>query len=430
MSVHPAPPVPVANGRRRCRQRPIAAGSPRPSELLRLFFLTGLGFIAASALVGIADAAAGTDWLHWLALHLLLLGGISQLVLGAGQFFVCAFLATDPPPRQLIVAQLATWNVGTVLVAVGVPTGVSVLVEAGGGLIAAGLILFAVALRWMERHSLQHAPWALRWYQASAACLGLGALIGVLMARGTSWSRGDLLGAHLALNLAGWLGTAIIGTLHTFFPSLTQTQLRFPRLQRPTYILWLLGVIALAIGAAFTSRAGLAAGWTELLTAAALLCANLLASLRIAPRPLVLPARLLALAQTFLLVGLAIALAATMRAGVNGPFTGTWRQVLAVLLLAGWLGLTVTGALLHLLAILARIRRFTLAMPRPQPTLDRLITTGAASAVILLALSKTAAMTPLRLPSSVLTLTVLALLSMRLIGLAARALGPQRAAGS
>jgi len=33
----------------------------------------------------------------------------------------------------------------------------------------------------------------------------------------------------------------------------------------------------------------------------------------------------------------AIALAATMRAGVNGPFTGTWRQVLAVLLLAGWI---------------------------------------------------------------------------------------------
>lgn len=358
-----------------------------------------------------------------------MLGGISQLVLGAGQFFVCAFLATDPPPRQLIAAQLATWNVGTVLVAVGVPTGVSVLVEAGGGLIAAGLVLFAVALRWMERHSLQHAPWALRWYQASAACLGLGALIGVLMARGTSWSHGDLLGAHLALNLAGWLGTAIIGTLHTFFPSLTQTQLRFPRLQRPTYILWLLGVIELAIGAAFTSGAVLAAGWTELLTAAALLCANLLASLRIAPRPLVLPARLLALAQTFLLAGLAIALAATMRAGVNGPFTGTWRQVLAVLLVAGWIGLTVTGALLHLLTILARIRRFTLAMPRPQPTLDRLITTGAASAVILLALSKTAAMTLLRLPSSVLTLTVVALLSMRLIGLAARALGPQRTAG-
>jgi hypothetical protein len=82
------------------------------------------------------------------------------------------------------------------------------------------------------------------------------ALTGV--ARG---SHGNLLGAHLTLNLAGGLGTAIIGSLHTFFPSLTQTQLRFPRLQRPTYVFWLLGVCELAVGAAFSGRAVLAVGW-------------------------------------------------------------------------------------------------------------------------------------------------------------------------
>jgi len=90
------------------------------------------------------------------------------------------------------------------------------------------------------------------------------------MARGTPWSHGDLLGAHLAFNLAGWFGTAIIGTLHTSFPSLTETQLRYPRLQRSTYILWLLGVVELAVGAAFTrgrperdvpAVARLPAGW-------------------------------------------------------------------------------------------------------------------------------------------------------------------------
>ncbi len=142
-------------------------------------------------------------------------------MLGAGQFFVCAFLATDPPPRRLIWAQLAAWNVGTMLVAVGVPTATSGLVDGGGALIAAGLVLFAAALRGMQRRSLQRAPWALRWYQASAVCLGVGALAGVLMARDTPWPYGSLLGAHLALNLGGWFGTAIIGTLHTFFPSLT-----------------------------------------------------------------------------------------------------------------------------------------------------------------------------------------------------------------
>jgi hypothetical protein len=191
--------------------------------------------LLASALAALAYVITGRDWLHWLALHLALLGGVSQLVLGAGQFFVCAFLATDPPPRRLIAGQLVAWNAGTLLVAVGVPTASSPLTDTGGALIAVGLVLFAAALRGMQRRSLQRARWAVRWYQACAACLGVGALIGILLARGTPWQAGSMLGAHLALNLVGWLGMAIVGTLHTFFPSLTQTRLRFPVLQGPTF---------------------------------------------------------------------------------------------------------------------------------------------------------------------------------------------------
>ena len=52
-------------------------------------------------------------------------------------------------------------------------------------------------------------------------------------ARGVSWSHGDLLGAHLALTLAGWLGIAIIGPLHTFFRSLTQHSFAIPASSRP-----------------------------------------------------------------------------------------------------------------------------------------------------------------------------------------------------
>ena len=87
-----------------------------------------------------------------------------------------------------------------------------------------------------------------------------------------------------------WLGTAILGTLHTFFPSLTQTQLRYPRLQRPTYVLWLLGIVGLAAGAAFDRAGVLATGWIALLLAATLLAVNLLASL-LAIRVLVLALR-------------------------------------------------------------------------------------------------------------------------------------------
>jgi len=118
-----------------------------------VFFLAGLALLAAGAVAGASNAATEGDWVHWLALHLLFLGGVSQLVLGAGQFFVCAHLATDPPLRRLLAAQFGVWNTGTILGAVGVPTNVPALVEAGGGLITLGLILFAVALRRMHRRS-------------------------------------------------------------------------------------------------------------------------------------------------------------------------------------------------------------------------------------------------------------------------------------
>ncbi len=424
MSAEPAPVARSARQPRHCRRRDIAPGSPRPSELLAAFFLAGLLSMAVAALAGIAYALSGRDWLRSLSLHLLVLGGISQLVLGAGQFFVCAFLATDPPPRRLVRAQLAAWNVGTVLVTVGLPTATSAVVELGAALIAVGLALFAVGLRRMERRSLQRASWALRWYQASAACLGLGGLLGVLMARGAPWSRGSLLDAHLALNLAGWLGTAIIGTLHTFFPSLTQTQLRYARLQRPTFALWLIGVLELAVGAAFASRAVLAAGWADLLAAAVLLCVNLVASLRAAPRPLGLPARLLGLAQAFLAAGLALGLAATVHTGVSAPFTGATQAALAVLLLTGWIGLTVAGSLLHLLAILARIRRFALAVPAPGATRDGALSAVAAAAPAALALSHIPGLTPLRTPATALAIGVAARLAIRVIALARRAVAP------
>jgi hypothetical protein len=422
MSTRAGHHAPTAAGR--CRRRAFAPDVPRPSELLAAFFRAGLFFMLAALVCAIAHTISGQDWLHWLTLHLLFLGGISQLVLGAGQFFVCAFLATEPPPRRLIWAQLATWNVGTLLVAVGVPTATSGLVDGGGALIAAGLLLFTAALGGMERRSLQRAPWALRWYQASATFLGAGALAGVLMARGTAWPRGSLLGAHLALNLGGWLGTAILGTLHTFFPSLTQTQLRHPRLQRPTYILWLLGILGLAAGAAFGGSGVLAAGWSCLLLAATLLAVNLLVSLRTAVRPLALPARLLALGQAFLPAGLLVALVATLDAGATGPFTGPPRAALAVLLLAGWIGLTVAGSLMHLLAILARIRNFTLPMPRPRPLRDRTLTAAAGTGLAALALSRAPGLAPLGAPAAAVTATVAALLAMRVLALAIRAVGP------
>ncbi len=421
-----APGDPPGARRGQCRRRAIDPTGARPSELLTAFFASALIMLAASGIAATAYEITGDERLHWLALHLALLGGVSQLVIGAGQFFVCAFLATAPPSRKMVTIQLAVWNTGTVLVAIGVLTVVHPLVDAGAILVVAGLIAFGLSMRGMQSRSLQRARWAVRWYQGSAGCLGVGVLMGVLLVRGVAWPHGSLLGAHLALNLAGWLGTAIVGTMHTFFPSLTATRLCFPRLQGPTLILWLLGVLTLALGMAFGTDPLAILGWLALTVAASLLLVNLGASLRTRTIALSLPARLITLAQVLLPAGLVLALIATLVDGTAGPSGPGVRSVLAVLLLAGWIGLTVAGALLHLLAVLARVRHLTLAMPAPRPVRDRAVTALAALAIASWALANVSGL-PLDQPALVLRTATTLVIAARAVTLAAQVARPRAA---
>lgn len=339
----------------RTRAAALPPGAIRPSDLLVTFLAGGVAWLLAAAGAG-AAAAAGVEHARWLALHLAFLGGISLLVLGAAQFFACAFLATDPPGRAEVRRQLAVWNGGVVATAIGVPADLPWLTGVGGVLVLAGLALFARSLRAMRRRSLQTAPWALRWYLAAAAFLAAGALLGPFMAADVVWLHGSLLAAHMVLNLGGWFGTAIVGTLQTFHPSLTGTTLRWPRLQPWCFGAWAAGIVTLAEGVAWSVPGIAAAGWALLAAAAALLAANIVASERTATQR-TLPGTLVAAAQVPLLLATLAGFAASVADGAVAPFFGDTRLVLAVLLVAGWIGLTVAGSLLHLLGLMGHVRR-------------------------------------------------------------------------
>lgn len=410
----------------RCRARTPQPGQLRPTDLMAAFFALGIAFLLAGAVVAFLHAATGWRQGHWLALHLVFVGGVSQLVLGAGQFFAGAFLATDPPRRALVRLQLATWNAGALLVAVGVPGGWRPAVIAGGALLAIGLTAFVAGLRSIRRRSLQRAPWALRWYEASAVFLGAGVLLGVLLATGTRWTAGSLLGAHMAVNLAGWFGTAIVGTLHTFLPSLTQTRLRFPALQRPTFASWTLGTAALAAGYGFDAPSSAIAGWAALTVAAGLLGTNLTASLHAAPVVLSLPARLIVAAHACLILALALALATALSGDATVPPLESEHASLAVLLLPGWLGLTVAGALLHLLSVLVRVRDLRRALPRPRPARDRSLVGIALFGVVTLAVHRTGELALLHEAATSAVLAVYLVVGGLVIARVARALSAGR----
>lgn len=359
-------------GRCRARRRRVApaAGGLRPTDVIGAFFVAGLAMMLAGMVAAVADALDPWAWGRWLALHLVFVGGISQLVLGASQFFAGAFLATDPPSRLLVRGQLGLWNIGTLALVIAVPLGTSVGAYVAVACLLAALVLYAAGFAQMRRRSLGTAPWASRWYLAAALFLAFGTIAGATVATGIAWGHGDLLAAHMALNLGGWFGTAIVGTLHTFFPSLTQSRLRLPRLQRPTFSAWTAGVSALAVGYGFSMDGLALAGWLLLLAAAAMLAANVVGSMLATSRSLSLAARVVVVAQLFLVLGLLVAGAEALVAGPSEALSGASRASVGTLLVAGWIGLTVIGSLLHLLALLIRVRDFSRGMPEPRPLTD------------------------------------------------------------
>lgn len=391
------------------------------------FFVCGIAFLLAAAVAGLIQAIAPWSWGSWLALHLAFVGGISQLVLGASQFFVGAFLATDPPPRRLVRGELLLWNLGAVGLAVAVPTnaGGGIWIAVGCLVVALGLWTASIAVMW--RRSLRRSVWAIAWYCSGALFLGFGVIAGSLLAHGLPWSHGDLLGAHMSLNLAGWFGGAIVGTLHTFYPSLTQTQLRYPGLQGLTFGAWTGGVVALAVGYGWGLDPLAIVGWITLCLGALGLLANLAACLRDANGPLSLAARVVGAAQPFLLAALLVATISAIGSGPEQSLTGMSRAAVGTLLVAGWIGLTVLGSLLHLLAVVIRVRGgFAAAMPVPRPRLDSGVVALAMVAITALALAQGVGLDGLHNPARLLLLAVYGVLGARVAQLAARVVARAR----
>ncbi|MGV1047721.1 MAG: hypothetical protein ACOYD4_04230 [Solirubrobacterales bacterium] len=420
-----SPDLPDARARpsRRCRPRPRQEGGLRPTDVVGAFFVCGIAFLLAAAVAAAAQAISPWPWGRWLALHLAFVGGVSQLVLGASQFFAGAFLATDPPPRSLVRGQLIAWSTGAVLLAIAVPERADTLIWIAAGLLLVGLGLWGAAIAALRRRSLRRSPWATRWYVSAAAFLGLGMVAGSLLARGTPWSHGDLLGAHMALNLAGWFGAAIVGTLHTFYPSLTQTQLRYPRLQGVAFLAWTGGVAALALGYGWAVDPLAVAGWLALCVGALALLVNVAACSRGAVRPLSLPARIVGAAQPFLLAALVVATVAAIGDGPAQALAGSTRAAVGTLLVAGWIGLTVLGSLLHLLAVVVRVRGgFVAKMPVPRPRLDTALAALATAGIAALALSQGADLDGWRGPAKALLLAAYLILAGRVVAIAGRVL--------
>ncbi|MBV0892363.1 hypothetical protein KTN05_10920 [Paracoccus sp. Z118] len=252
------------------------------------WFASALSFLLAALALAVPFAPAPGAWLEGRGLalvHLLALGWLSQMMIGASLQFLPVLLARPLPWPWLSPLSLALTGVGTILLALGF-----IGLEGGGtGLLAlaplplgAGLGLFLL----MAGGTLLPAGgW--RDDAGRPVLLALAALILTFASGGGMALAGtggpvaispEALPFHVGLGVAGWLGLATAGVSYRLFAMFLIAPDGGGRLRRITAgaALCLTGLLTLGLGLAGHWPAP---GW---LLPAAMICASVTAGLYIA----------------------------------------------------------------------------------------------------------------------------------------------------
>lgn len=104
----------------------------------RPFLLIGSLCTIAGGLVAAVTRPTGFELGSWTAAFLVLVGGVAQIALGAGQ----CWLADQPPPARRVRAEVVFWNLGVSATIVGTVTGTPIITTAAGCALVVALGLF------------------------------------------------------------------------------------------------------------------------------------------------------------------------------------------------------------------------------------------------------------------------------------------------
>ncbi|MFC5992595.1 hypothetical protein ACFQE5_00020 [Pseudonocardia hispaniensis] len=154
----------------------VPAGSTR---VVLPFALIGTACVVAGGLLAAVTASAPSQQASWASAYLVLVGGVAQIGLGAGQ----AIFAPRTSARFL-TAQVIGWNGGNAAVLLGTLLGVLPLVDVGGVLLVVALALFVHRVR---ADAVPRAAglnrWLLRGYRLLVLIVLVSIPIGLVLAR-------------------------------------------------------------------------------------------------------------------------------------------------------------------------------------------------------------------------------------------------------
>jgi nitrite reductase (NO-forming) len=202
---------------------------------------------------------------RWLLIHLLLLGAVSHAILVWSRHFADALLHSAPRDgdRRRQSTRLMLLNGGVLLVLTGVVGGLWPVTVAGAAGVAGAVVWHGAALVRQVRRALPGRFRSTVHYYVAAACfLPAGALLGTLVARGLGDRHEQATLAHASINLLGWMGLTVVGTLVTLWPTMLRTRIAegAERAARRALPVLVVAVAVTAGGALAGSRAAAALG--------------------------------------------------------------------------------------------------------------------------------------------------------------------------
>jgi nitrite reductase (NO-forming) len=214
-----------------------------------------LTYLAAGGVtLALGDRVAGGGWL---ALHLVLLGAVTNAIVVWSEHFAAALLRTPPATEGAATARSLALNLGIVAVLTGVHVGRSALAAAGAGLAGVVVLGHGLALATRIGQALPARLAGTVWfYVAAGAALLAGMGLGLWLAGGVAGSVDAyraLRLAHVHLNVLGWVGLAVVGTQFTLWPTVLRTRM-VPGLERA--IRWSLPPLAAGLAVAAAGLAG------------------------------------------------------------------------------------------------------------------------------------------------------------------------------
>lgn len=206
-----------------------------------------LAFVLAAAIAAVIGAET------WLPLHLFLAGGLTLIVSATTLMLTVTWSAAPAPPTRLVAAQRGAIALGAAGIAVARETDLARWVMGCFGvLFVAGLVLLVVLLVHTARRGLERRFDVAVAYYVAALTSAISAVgVGVHMA--VSGATVDLRGIHVTLNLLGFVGLTLAGTLPFFAATVGRS--RMARSVTPKRLAMLLGAFVLALAATATGLA-------------------------------------------------------------------------------------------------------------------------------------------------------------------------------